>query len=89
MVGRPRNIEAERRGDWNLIEILVIGNRIRFVANGFPVFDFTDKPELLRESPVGLQLHSNNRPQEYRFRGLVLTRNPEDRLVTLKRDKKE
>ena len=83
------NIEAERRGDWNLIEILVIGNRIRFVANGFPVFDFTDKPELLRESPVGLQLHSNNRPQEYRFRGLVLTRNPEDRLVTLKRDKNE
>ena len=76
--------KVEKKGDWNLIEILVIGNRIRFVANGVLVFDHTDKPEMLRESPIGLQIHSNNRPQEYRFRGLVLTKSPEDRLVTLK-----
>ena len=51
--------------------------------NGTQVFDFKDKPEMLSESPIGLQLHSNNRPQEFRFRGLVLTTDPEDRLLTV------
>ena len=76
---------AEKKGDWNLIEILVIGNRIRFVENGTQVFDFTDKPEMLKKSPIALQLHSNGRPQEFRFRGLVLTEDPQDKLVTLKK----
>jgi len=75
--------KVEKRGEWNLVEILVIGNRIRFAANGTLIFDFTDKPEMLRECPIGLQIHSNSKPQEYRFRGLVLTKNPEDRLVTV------
>jgi hypothetical protein len=75
--------KVEKRGDWNLIEILVIGNRIRFAANGTLIFDFTDKPEMLRECPIGLQIHSNSKPQEYRFRGLVLSKNPEDKLVTV------
>ncbi len=73
---------AEKVGDWNQLEILVIGNRLRMVSNGRLVFDFEDKPENLQASPIGLQLHSNNQPQEYRFRGLVLTEEPEDRLVT-------
>jgi lysophospholipase L1-like esterase len=77
-------IEAEKKGDWNRCEILVLGNRIRFVANGELVFDFTDDPAMLQKSPLGLQIHSNQKPQEYRFRGLVLCENPEDRLVTLK-----
>lgn len=77
-------IGAEKKGDWNLIEILVLGDRIRFAANGTQIFDFTDQPGMLRESPIALQLHSNTKPQEYRFRGLVLTENPEDRLVTTK-----
>lgn len=76
-------IEAEKKGDWNRIEILVIGNRIRFVANGMLVFDFTDEPDMLQKSPIGLQIHSNKRPQEFRFRGLVLCENPTDALVTL------
>lgn len=76
-------IESERVGDWNRCEVLVLGNRIRFVANGSLVFDFTDEPEMLQPSPIGLQVHSNKKPQEYRFRGLVLSENPEDRLVTL------
>ncbi len=75
---------VERVGEWNEIEILVKGNRIRFVANGKLVFDTTDKPEMLDASPIGLQIHSGNRPQEFRFRGLALTENPEDKLVTLK-----
>lgn len=77
-------VASEKKGDWNRIEILVRGNRIRFVNNGELVFDFTDQPEMLQKSPIGLQLHKNQKPQEYRFRGLVLTENPEDELITLK-----
>jgi hypothetical protein len=77
-------IPGEKKGDWNLIEVVVIGDRVRFAANGAEVFDFTDKPGMLLESPIGLQLHSNDKPQEYRFRGLVLTKNPAERLVTVR-----
>jgi len=73
----------EKKGDWNRIEILVRGNRIRFVANGKLVFDFTDKPEMLKRSQLGLQIHSNQKPQEFRFRGLILSTNPADKLVTV------
>ncbi len=38
---------------------------------------------MLQASPIGLQLHSNNRPQEFRFRGLILSTDPADQLVTL------
>ena len=81
--GPLNNHASEKKGDWNRIEILVRGNRIRFVANGKLVFDFTDKPEMLQACPLGLQIHSNQKPQEFRFRGLILTTNPEDQLVTL------
>ena len=78
-------IPAEKVGDWNLVEIVAIGDRLRCVANGALVFDYTDQPGLLKSSPVGLQLHANQKPQEYRFRGLAVVENPEDRLVTLKK----
>ena len=74
---------SEKKGDWNQIEILVRGNRIRFVNNGELVIDFTDQPEMLKASPIGLQLHKNNRPQEFHFRGLLISENPKDRLITL------
>ncbi len=74
---------TEKVGDWNQIEILVIGDRIRMIANGRQVIDFTDKPGMLQEAPIGLQLHSNDRPQEYHFRGLVMVENPTDQLLTL------
>ena len=74
---------VERKGEWNQIEILVIGNRIRMVANGKQVIDMTDEAGMLQASPIGLQLHSNQRPQEYRFRGLLLVDSPNDALVTL------
>jgi hypothetical protein len=74
--------DVERTGDWNRIEVLVRGERIRFVANGKLVFDFTDKPDMLRASPIGLQLHSNDKRQEYHFRGLVLVEDPTDKLAT-------
>ena len=85
--GRVDN-PAEKVGDWNQIEILVIGDRIRMVGNGRQTIDFTDSPGTLTASPIGLQLHSNNRPQEYHFRGLVLVENPTDKLLTLTPEEK-
>ena len=84
VVERGAGPKVERKGEWNLIEILVVGNRLQFAANGTQIFDFTDAAEMLQQSPIGLQLHSNGKPQEFHFRGLVLTENPEDRLVTTK-----
>lgn len=78
-----RGNELEKKGQWNQIEILVRGDRIRFAANGEEVFDFTDKPEMLQACQLGLQLHSNGQPQEYHFRSLLLTEEPEDQLVTV------
>ena len=76
--------KAGKQHDWNRIEILAIGNRIQLAINGQLVADWSDpKPEYCQAGPIGLQLHSNGVPQEVQFRGLILTENPEDRLVTL------
>jgi hypothetical protein len=83
--------EAQKVGkqhDWNKMEILAQGNRIRFVLNGVLISDWRDpKPETIKEAPIGLQLHSNTVPQEVQFKGLVLETFPEDRLTTVKDDK--
>jgi hypothetical protein len=74
---------AGKQHDWNRMEILAIGNRIRHVINGKLVADWSDPmPELCQPGPIGLQLHSNTVPQEVQFRGLVLTVDPEDEVVT-------
>ena len=76
--------KAGRQHDWNQMEILAIGSRIQHAINGKAVADWTDPmPELCEAGPIGLQLHSNTVPQEIHFRGLVLTENPEDTLVTV------
>jgi len=76
--------KADNEGGWNKMEILAIGDRIRLAVNGKEVADWRDpKPELIGEGPLGLQLHSNNVPQEVHFRGLILSENPEDKLVTV------
>ena len=77
------DIDVEIKGDWNLVEFLAKGNRIRCAANGKEVFDFTDAPNMLRPSPIGLQLHSNRRPQEFHFRGMLLCTQPGDDLASL------
>src|ERR1700722_18610522 len=77
-----------KQHDWNKIEILAQGNRIRFVLNGVLISDWREpKPELIKEAPIGLQLHSNTVPQEVQFKGLVLETFPEDKLTTLKEEK--
>jgi hypothetical protein len=76
--------KAGKQHDWNRIEILAIGNRIRLAVNGKDVADWSDpNPELCQPGPIGLQLHQNKMPQEVQFRGLILTEDPEDRLVTV------
>jgi hypothetical protein len=77
-----------KQHDWNKMEILAQGNRIRFVLNGVLISDWREpKPELIKEAPIGLQLHSNSVPQEVQFKGLVLETFPEDKLTTVKSDK--
>jgi CubicO group peptidase (beta-lactamase class C family) len=73
-----------KQHDWNRMEILAIGHRIRHVVNGQLVADWSDpQPELCESGPIGLQLHSNDGPQEVHWRGLILTDSPQDRLVTV------
>jgi hypothetical protein len=79
-----------KQHDWNDIEILAQGNRVRVAVNGHAVVDWRDpEPKRIKEGPIGLQLHSNNVPQEIRFKGLELTTFPkEDKLITLKSGEK-
>jgi hypothetical protein len=75
-----------KQHDWNDIEILAQGNRIRVAINGAAVVDWRDPlPDRIKEGPIGLQLHSNTVPQEVHFKGLVLETFPkEDKLLTVK-----
>jgi hypothetical protein len=79
-------IKAGKQHDWNDMEILAQGNRIRLAVNGKAVLDWRDpQPDLIKEGPIGLQLHSNNVPQEVHFKGLELETFPkEDKLLTVK-----
>jgi hypothetical protein len=71
-------------GDWNKMEILATGHRIRLAVNGQLVADWEDpQPETCIAGPIGLQLHSNTVPQEVRFRGLILSEGPEDKMITV------
>jgi hypothetical protein len=59
---------------------------LRLVVNGTEVLDWRDpEPDRIKEGPIGLQLHSNNEPQEIHFKNLVLTTFPEDKLITVKK----
>lgn len=75
-----------KQHDWNDIEILAQGNRVRVAANGVAVVDWRDpEPDRIKEGPIGLQLHSNTVPQEIHFKGLKLETFPkEDKLITVK-----
>lgn len=83
--GEPAK-KVGKQHDWNDLEILAQGNRIRLVVNGTQVVDYVE-PDLayVKEGPIGLQLHSNKEPQEIHFKGLELTTFPEDKLLTVKK----
>jgi hypothetical protein len=83
--GTPAKKAAHEK-DWNQLEILAVGNRVRLAVNGIEVLDWRDpEPDRIKEGPIGLQLHSNNDPQETRFKDLVITTFPEDKLETVKK----
>lgn len=75
-----------KQHDWNDIEILAQGNRVRVAVNGAAVVDWRDPlPDRIKAAPIGLQLHSNKVPQELHFKGLTLETFPkEDKLLTVK-----
>ena len=75
-----------KQHDWNDIEVLAQGNRVRVAINGTAVVDWRDpEPQRIKSGPIGLQLHSNNVPQEIHFKGLNLETFPkEDKLITVK-----
>lgn len=74
-----------KQHDWNKMEILAQGNRIRFVLNGMLISDWREpEPDRIKEAPIGLQLHSNMVPQEIQWKGLELETFPEDKLLTVK-----
>jgi hypothetical protein len=74
-----------KQHDWNDIEILAQGNRVRVAVNGVQVVDWRDpEPDRIQAGPIGLQFHSNNGPQEIRYKSLTLETFPkEDKLLTL------
>jgi hypothetical protein len=80
-----------KQHDWNEVEILAQGNRVRVAINGTQVVDWRDpEPDRIKEAPIGLQLHSNKVPQEVRFKDITITTFPaEDKLVTVKEEKKD
>jgi Domain of Unknown Function (DUF1080) len=68
-----------KQHDWNDLEILAQGNRVRVAVNGTQVIDWRDpEPDRIHEGPIGLQLHSNKVPQEVHFKNLVLTTFPSE-----------
>jgi len=85
-VDNKPGIKVNKQHDWNDIEILAQGNRVRVAANGAAIVDWRDpQPELITAGPIGLQLHSHTIPQEVHFKGLKLETFPkEDRLITVK-----
>lgn len=73
-----------KQHDWNHIEILAQGNRIRFALNGVLISDWREPlPDTVQEAPIGLQLHANPAPQEVRFKNLSLEAFPKDELKTV------
>lgn len=70
---------AGNQHDWNRLEILAKGARLRVACNGIMIVDWTDpepfggpQHEGITAGRIGLQLHSNDVPQEVHFKDLVL-----------------
>lgn len=79
-------LKVGKQHDWNDLEILAQGNRVRVGVNGVQVIDWRDpEPDRIKAGPIGLQLHSNSVPQEVHFKDLKVETFPkEDKLITVK-----
>ena len=71
-----------KKEDWNLYEIVAVGNRIRTAINGNPC-TVLDDDTMARKGRIGLQVHSGG-PMEVRFRNFQIELNPKLELKTVK-----
>jgi len=77
--------KVNKQHDWNHIEILAQGNRIRVAVNGTLISDWREPlPDRIKEAPIGLQLHSNDKAQTVEWKNLSLEVFPEDKMTTVK-----
>jgi len=71
-----------KKEDWNLYEIVAVGNRIRTAINGNPCTDYEDD-QMAMKGRIGLQVHAGG-PMEVRFKNFQLELNPKLELKTVK-----
>jgi putative heme-binding domain-containing protein len=71
-----------KKEDWNVYEIVVVGNKIRTAINGNLCTDLEDD-KIAPKGRIGLQVHSGG-PMEVRFRNFQLELNPKFELKTVK-----
>lgn len=82
--------EPEFIDEWNRVELLAQGNRIRVVVNSKLVLDWRNADEgRVLEGPIALELSGGEESQEVRFRNLRLETFPQERLTTLPADQQE
>lgn len=65
--------------EWNEVEVLAQGNRVRMAFNGTLVLDWVDpQTDRLMPGPIGLELHGGKVAQEVHFKDVVVTTFPKD-----------
>jgi len=71
-----------RKEDWNVYEIVAVGNRIKSAINGNLCADYEDD-KMAMKGRIGLQVHAGG-PMEVRFKNFHLELNPKLELRTVK-----
>jgi putative heme-binding domain-containing protein len=71
-----------KKEDWNVYEIVAVGNRIKTAINGNVCTDLEDDV-MAKKGRIGLQVHAGG-PMEVRFRNFQLELNPKLELKTVK-----
>ncbi|HEV3028847.1 MAG TPA: family 16 glycoside hydrolase, partial [Planctomycetota bacterium] len=71
-----------KKEEWNVYEIVAVGNRIRTAINGNLCTDLEDD-KIPMKGRIGLQVHAGG-PMEVRFRNFQLELNPKFELKTVK-----
>ncbi|HZE96649.1 MAG TPA: family 16 glycoside hydrolase [Planctomycetota bacterium] len=71
-----------QKEDWNVYEIVAVGNRIKTALNGNLCTDYEDD-KMAMKGRIGLQVHAGG-PMEVRFRNFQLELNPKLELKTVK-----
>ena len=85
-VYKPASGTVTSQHEWVSVEILAQGNRVRSAFNGVWVMDWRESdPAIIKEGPIGVQLHAWNAAQEVLYKDIVIETFPkESRLITVK-----